>query len=387
VKFKQEWREFSQSMDDYFIQALTNLTEYAGKGLEQLNKYIDENHKKISDYVDFMSSSRVINELGNLPNDASAFSHSLKPNDSMASAEMKAVVGELNAFEAALSPIVRWFERWGRILASFFGTSGADGGGGAGGGDSPQATGGGSESLWNAGKRALGFSTAPAGMSRRAAEGMENYKDVPNAGSLTKLITAEAQRAGIDPRLMEGIRAGESGHTGKYDHNRNRNTGDDSYGPFQLNNLHPGDMGSAFERDTAEERKRLGFGGLEGPRTIPLQARYVANWIKRTGNMKPWAGFHGPREADPRWGDAGYVELPHEEKHAPASWDQGPNWDSFNDSLPTSSTTHNSKSAVVNQTNTIHVTTSDPAAAAGMVGTHLDRTSADISRNTQGAFQ
>jgi hypothetical protein len=158
-------------------------------------------------------------------------------------------------------------------------------------------------------------------------------------------------------------------------------------GPFQLNNLHPGDMGSAFERDTAEERKRLGFGGLEGPRTIPLQARYVANWIKRTGNMKPGAGFHGPREADPRWGDAGYVELPHEEKHAPASWDQGPNWDSFNDSLPTSSTTHNSKSAVVNQTNTIHVTTSDPAAAAGMVGTHLDRTSADISRNTQGAFQ
>jgi hypothetical protein len=33
------------------------------------------------------------------------------------------------------------------------------------------------------------------------------------AGSLTALITAEAQRAGIDPRIMEGIRAGESAHT------------------------------------------------------------------------------------------------------------------------------------------------------------------------------
>jgi hypothetical protein len=37
------------------------------------------------------------------------------------------------------------------------------------------------------------------------------------AGSLTALITAEAQRAGIDPRIMEGIRAGESAHGAKYD--------------------------------------------------------------------------------------------------------------------------------------------------------------------------
>ena len=137
-----------------------------------------------------------------------------------------------------------------------------------------------------------------------------NYQDVPNAGNLTKLITEVSKEAGIDPRIMEGIRAGESGHGGRYDVNNNPSTGDLSYGPFQLNKLHPGDLGSIFERETADERKRLGFGGFEDPRTIPMQARFVAQYIKRTGSVSPWAGFHGLREADPRWGDAGYVPGP-----------------------------------------------------------------------------
>src|SRR6185437_5887513 len=73
---------------------------------------------------------------------------------------------------------------------------------------------------------------APPGIRRRGG-GPYNYEDSPNAGELTKLITAEAKRAGIDPRLMEGIRAGESAHTSRYDIKDDAR--ESSWGPFQLN--------------------------------------------------------------------------------------------------------------------------------------------------------
>jgi len=49
--------------------------------------------------------------------------------------------------------------------------------------------------------------TVKAAKAQAAAD-----SSVGSAGSLTKLIDQESRRAGIDPRIMEGIRAGESGH-------------------------------------------------------------------------------------------------------------------------------------------------------------------------------
>jgi hypothetical protein len=118
-----------------------------------------------------------------------------------------------------------------------------------------------------------------------------------SSGSLTALINEVSAAEGIDPRIMEGIRAGESGHGSNYD--TNLTGSDESYGPFQLNRKHPGDLGSLFQRETGLD--------LSDPSTIAAQARWVARYIKRTGNLSPWAGYHGNRDADPRWGDSGYV--------------------------------------------------------------------------------
>jgi hypothetical protein len=103
---------------------------------------------------------------------------------------------------------------------------------------------------------------------------------------------------------MEGIRAGKSGHGSKYDFNPGTPGHPElSYGPFQLNRL--SGLGVEFEKETADIRKRIGLGNLTDPRTIQLQAYWVANYLK-THNTSPWMGFHGRRDADPRWGEAGY---------------------------------------------------------------------------------
>ena len=128
------------------------------------------------------------------------------------------------------------------------------------------------------------------------AGGPYDYRNSPNSGELTKLITAEAQRAGVDPRIMEGIRAGESAHAAKYD--IKDDALESSWGPFQLNRRRG--LGVQFERETGLD--------LRDPKTIPAQARWVAEYLKKTGgNTSPWVGFHGPRDADPRWGDSGYI--------------------------------------------------------------------------------
>ena len=122
-------------------------------------------------------------------------------------------------------------------------------------------------------------------------------RDAPQ--ELTKLITAEAQRAGVDPRIMEGIRAGESGHQANYDINNDAQ--ESSWGPFQLNRRRG--LGVQFERETGLD--------VRDPKTIPAQARWVAEYLKKTGgDTSSWMGFHGPRDADPRWGDSGYIPSP-----------------------------------------------------------------------------
>jgi hypothetical protein len=69
-------------------------------------------------------------------------------------------------------------------------------------------------------------------------------------------------------------------------------------------------------------------------------------------------------------------------------WDQGQIWSGINNSLPVGTSVAGAPK-IVNSTvnNTVHVETSDPKAAAAMVGAHLDRTSADVARNLQGAHQ
>jgi hypothetical protein len=144
-------------------------------------------------------------------------------------------------------------------------------------------------SIW---QRIFGGGGAPESIRRRG------YPLSSGSGNLTALIDAEAARAGIDPNIMEGIRAGESGHGQNYDVNHGTPSDpEESYGPFQLNRLRG--LGVQFEKDTGLD--------LRDPGTIPAQARWVAEYIKRGGSLSPWRGYHGNRQADPRWGDAGYI--------------------------------------------------------------------------------
>ena len=160
---------------------------------------------------------------------------------------------------------------------------------------------------------------APSAATGAAPSGQSFSYDAPPAGApatLTDLISQEALKAaGGDAakaaeirQRMEGIRNGESGHTGRYD--VNLTGGDRSYGPFQLNRIAPGALGSVFEQETAAERKRLGLGGLDDPRTIPLQTQWVAKYLAAGKSLAPWGGANWPlhpmREADPSWGNAGY---------------------------------------------------------------------------------
>jgi hypothetical protein len=66
-------------------------------------------------------------------------------------------------------------------------------------------------------------------------------------------------------------------------------------------------FGVTFEHDTEAERKRLGLGDLRDPRTMQMQTDYLAKYLARGGSTAPWMGFHGMREADPRWGNSGLV--------------------------------------------------------------------------------
>lgn len=119
-----------------------------------------------------------------------------------------------------------------------------------------------------------------------------------SAGSLTALIDEEARKAGVDPRVMHGIRAGESHRRGTYD--VKHDAIESSWGPFQLNRRRG--LGVQFEKETGLD--------LRDPRTIAAQARWVANYLAKGGSLRAWAGYRGPRDADPRWGNSGYVPDP-----------------------------------------------------------------------------
>jgi hypothetical protein len=107
------------------------------------------------------------------------------------------------------------------------------------------------------------------------------------------------EAAGGDTRveaIMEGIRAGESLHNSRYDVKNDEL--ESSWGPFQLNRRRG--LGVDFERETGLD--------LRDPKTIPDQARWVAKYIREHhGTNGQWMGYHGPRRADPNWGDSGYI--------------------------------------------------------------------------------
>jgi hypothetical protein len=180
------------------------------------------------------------------------------------------------------------------------GTDSATGRGSQGGNTSP-----GSSSVIGPGSGAMGNvpATAPSGSLGSNWTNSQGLTPAANptgsnmpssGGNLTELITASANKYGVDPRVMEGIRAGESGHGANYD--RKVDSLESSYGPFQLNRKRG--LGVDFERETGKD--------LTDSSTIPDQADWVAKYLKRHGTNGQWMGYHGPRDADSRWGDSGY---------------------------------------------------------------------------------
>lgn len=122
-----------------------------------------------------------------------------------------------------------------------------------------------------------------------------NYNPVavPGAGGLKAIIDRAAAKHGIDPRLMYGIVAGESGHGNHYD------VGDSgkSFGPFQMY------LGGGLGNKLAA----LGV-DVRNPNTIAKQADYVAAYIAKTHSLAPWHGFHGKRDWNPHWHSMGITD-------------------------------------------------------------------------------
>ena len=106
------------------------------------------------------------------------------------------------------------------------------------------------------GPRSAPLSRNPAVRPGGDAGGQYKYPPSPGSGNLTKLITDASERHGVDPSIMEGIRAGESGHSRRYD--VKDDALESSWGPFQLNRR--SGLGVQFEKETAAERARLGVG-------------------------------------------------------------------------------------------------------------------------------
>jgi len=140
------------------------------------------------------------------------------------------------------------------------------------------------------------YGNTGAGTAGTAGTGAAIMGPVIRPSTLTDLITQTANsihRPDLIP-ILNGIRAGESLHTSNYD--KKDDALESSWGPFQLNRR--AGLGVQFERDTGLD--------LRNSNTIPQQVAWVANYLAKGGSTSPWAGYHGPRDADPNWGNSGY---------------------------------------------------------------------------------
>ena len=143
------------------------------------------------------------------------------------------------------------------------------------------------------------------------------------------------------------------------------------------------------KQDTIEVRRRPRLAQV-GPLPDCDQAR--------GRNSTPWnSDMPGPpatglRITDPNKDPLTSHEYPAPGEHSyiiPKGWDQGHSWDALNANLPVgpTSTDNSSKNITSSVTNNITVNGPDPQSPAAMVGVYLDRTSKDLSRNLQCAFQ
>lgn len=150
-------------------------------------------------------------------------------------------------------------------------------------------------SLWGKIKGFFGFSNASyteggGGFGGGGASGSGAVGAGTGAG-LKAVLDAAARKHGIDPRIMYGIVAGESHHGNRYD----IGDGGKSFGPFQM--YTGGGLGN-----------RIAAAGIDvrDPKTIAAQADWVANFIAHGGSLGNWHGYHGNRDWNPRWGNAGF---------------------------------------------------------------------------------
>jgi hypothetical protein len=117
----------------------------------------------------------------------------------------------------------------------------------------------------------------------------------------------------------------------------------------------------------------------------------------RGRNSVPWnsdmpAPATGLRITDPNKDPLTSHEYPAPSEKSysfPWGWDQGHSWDALNAQLPVGPTSrdNSSKNITLSVTNNITVNGPDPQSDAAIVGVHPDRTSNDLSRILQCAFQ
>jgi hypothetical protein len=258
-------------------------------------------------------------------------------------------------------------EIWGAVFGHpLFGDAGTTGGAiveGLGYGSTPRSAGGGAgggESQGTRSNRMSGSGSDRGGLVSSTTSGGSSPTG-SSAGNLTKLIDEEAKRAGVDPRIMEGIRAGESSHGSNYD--KKDDALESSSGPFQLNRRRG--LGVQFEKETGLD--------VRNPNTIAAQARWVANYLK-THSTGAWMGYHGPRNADPRWGDSGYVPS---KSTAPETANPPPVPPA---GAPAAAAGHTSNNATTNNTSheahiTVNSSSGNPHEIAKAVKDAIDRTS------------
>lgn len=138
---------------------------------------------------------------------------------------------------------------------------------------------------YGTGGRARGFGLG-GWRSTSGAQGDATNSEVKS------MVDSAAARHGVDPHVMYGIIAGESAHGNRYD----IGDGGRSFSPFQM--YTGGGLGNTFERQTGKS--------VRDPKNLPHIADYVARYIKRSGDLRPWHGYHGRAHWNPRWGSMGY---------------------------------------------------------------------------------